>query len=223
MFVIASDYDRTISSELDGFKIKDKVKERINQFSKRFPFIVVTGRERKFISRLALGLNPSLWVLENGAVFLRGNQVIYNVSNDWFSIRNQIVNYLKNKGISFTVGEVIIYVDNAIDQGLERVENGRIEWNRSDAMILPENIDKGNGLLKALEIFKIKGKIIAVGDSQNDIPLFRVANYKVAVRNALEEIKAISDHVLTKENGEGIIELLDMIESGTINFTFDYI
>ncbi len=65
-------------------------------------------------------------------------------------------------------------------------------------------------------MLEFKGKIIAVGDSQNDVSLFKVADFKVAVNNALREIKEISDLVLNKDDGQGIIELLNYIESGEI-------
>ncbi len=214
---MASDYDRTISEERNNFFISEAVRERINAFSKRHKFVVVTGRERRFIEKLAYGLNPTAWVLENGALILFGEKVIYNVPENWPAIRYEVGRRLEKSGIEFTYGEVIIYINNSpkVEEILSDLEV-KVEWNRDDAMILPKGVNKGTGILTLTKVMGFKGKIIAVGDSQNDITLFEVSDFKVAVNNALEEIKRISDLVLSRPDGEGIIELLDMIENGKL-------
>lgn len=83
-------------------------------------------------------------------------------------------------------------------------------------MILPKDVDKGRGVLFIKNLLNFKGKVIAFGDSQNDIPLFRVADVKVAVSNALPEIKELADIVLDKPNGQGVIDFLSKILSGEI-------
>jgi phosphoglycolate phosphatase (TIGR01487 family) len=217
--LVASDYDRTISDEKDGFVIDNIVKEKINNFSKTNYFVVVTGRERRFIDRLAYGLEPTGWVLENGALIVINNYVHYNIPKSWPKLRFEIGRRLSSKNLSFTYGEVIIYLNNAsvsLCDLLSDLQGVSIEWNRNDAMILPSGVNKGSGIMKFIELLGFKGKIIAVGDSQNDISLFRVANFKVAVNNALNEIKELADLVLNKDDGQGIIELLDYIDSGEI-------
>jgi hypothetical protein len=217
LFLVASDYDRTLASEKNGFIISDEVKEKVNEFSKKYPFVVVTGRERKFIKVLAKGLNPTAWVLENGPLLLIGEKEIHLVDEDWFEIRQSIVEKLEKLGLRYSVGKIIIYLDNVGNFSNKlRFDCARVEWNRNDAMIMPKNMDKGKGLLELVKILNFKGKIIAIGDSQNDIPLFKVADYKVAVANALDEVKKIADLVLNEENGKGVMSLLEMIESGNL-------
>ncbi|EWG07535.1 MAG: SPP-like hydrolase [Candidatus Aramenus sulfurataquae] len=216
--LVASDYDRTLSEEKDNFFISERVKKRINDFSRRHFFVVVTGRERRFIERLAYGLCPTAWVLENGALLLLNGKVIYNVPRGWSTTRYEVGKRLERNGIEFTYGEVIVYVNNspkAVEKILSDIEV-KVEWNRNDAMVLPRGVNKGTGILKLAKIMGFKGKIVGVGDSQNDISLFEVADFKVAVNNALEEIKRIADLVLSKPDGEGVIELLDMIEEGRL-------
>ncbi|MCI2415434.1 MAG: phosphoglycolate phosphatase [Candidatus Aramenus sp.] len=215
--LVASDYDRTLSEEKDNFFVSERVKRRINDFSRRHKFVVVTGRERRFIERLAYGLSPTAWVLENGALLLLNGKVIYNVPKGWPTTRYEVGKRLEKNGIEFTYGEVIIYINNSpkVEEILSDLEV-KVEWNRNDAMILPRGVNKGAGILTLLRMMGFKGKIVAVGDSQNDITLFEVADFKVAVNNALEEVKRISDLVLSKPDGEGVIELLDMIEEGKL-------
>jgi len=46
MWIVASDFDRTISDEKDAFRVREEVRDKINEFSKYWGFFVVTGRER---------------------------------------------------------------------------------------------------------------------------------------------------------------------------------
>jgi hydroxymethylpyrimidine pyrophosphatase-like HAD family hydrolase len=45
---------------------------------------------------------------------------------------------------------------------------------------------------------------VAVGDGENDVALLRAAGVGVAVENAVEELKAEADIVLTAPAGDGI-------------------
>ncbi len=54
---------------------------------------------------------------------------------------------------------------------------------------------------------------IAIGDSETDIPLFKIVPNNIAVKNSIEDLKKIARIVTTKESGEGVLEGLDMISS----------
>lgn len=53
--------------------------------------------------------------------------------------------------------------------------------------------------------------IISVGDGNNDIPMFEVSDYAIAMGNGTERLKGLADHVVSA--GElGIIEALDICD-----------
>ncbi|MEL9970488.1 MAG: phosphoglycolate phosphatase [Metallosphaera sp.] len=216
LWIVASDFDRTLSHERDSFKLRDDLSIKINQFSNIFKFFVVTGREERFIKVLAPNLRPTGWVLENGALIIIGERKIINAPEGWFDLREDISRQLNRIGVKHSLGEVIIYV-NSWKEARDFGRNVRVEMNRGDAMILPEGVDKGRGLIKAIKESKSEGKIIAVGDAENDEALFRVADIKVAVRNALSSVKEQADFITEKEDGEGVAELLDLILSGNFS------
>lgn len=222
--MVLSDFDRTLSHERDKFVIRDDVAGVVNEFSKIFPFFVVTGREKKHLDILAKGLNPTGWIIENGGIILLNDKKIILADKEWFSIREEILKILSREGIKYSVGEVIVYLDSAIDKKsvLDRLDEiyelAKIEWNRNDAMIMPKNVSKGNAVRQLKTILNFKGKTIGIGDSQNDISLFEAVDIKVAVANALPEIKRISDIILDKEDGEGVKEFLKSIMEGKFNF-----
>lgn len=72
---------------------------------------------------------------------------------------------------------------------------------------------KGSGLLKLLKNMNIKVKETAViGDWYNDRTMFETGALKIAVANAVPEIKGMADYVTSKTNNEdAVAEFLEML------------
>jgi len=72
---------------------------------------------------------------------------------------------------------------------------------------------KGKGLVRLLKKIKIKIEEVAVmGDWHNDRTLFETKAVKVAVENAVIEIKGRADFITSKSNEEdGVAEFLEMV------------
>ncbi|ARM75601.1 HAD-IIB family hydrolase [Acidianus manzaensis] len=233
--LVLSDFDRTLADENDGFVIKKDIVKKINDFiqsHRNILFFVVTGRERKNIRgvkrksvfELANGLKPTGWILENGSIIIIDNKEYIEVSKDWLSDIQKISEQLTKNGIDHALGETIIFADNTWDKRdllnkiVSKVSEGRgkIEWNTDDAMILEKNISKGRGIDKLMQLLNCKCIRIGIGDAQNDIPLFENVDIKVAVSNALPEIKKIANIVVNNGPGYGVLELFNLIESNKI-------
>jgi hypothetical protein len=78
--------------------------------------------------------------------------------------------------------------------------------------VVDENVSKG----KALEFIADRmgipvDEFAAIGDSQNDIEMFRVAGLGIAVANADLELKRIADIVTSARNGDGVVEALEFL------------
>jgi len=75
-----------------------------------------------------------------------------------------------------------------------------------------KGVDKGSGFLEALKILDADlNDAIVIGDSDTDIPLFKIVKNSIAVTNSTENLKKIAKIVTTKKSGEGVLEGLDMI------------
>ena len=59
-----------------------------------------------------------------------------------------------------------------------------------------------------------KAHTMAVGDGDNDLPLFRSAKIKVAVGNASEKLKAAADHVVADVQHDGFAAAVNTFVSG---------
>jgi hydroxymethylpyrimidine pyrophosphatase-like HAD family hydrolase len=72
---------------------------------------------------------------------------------------------------------------------------------------------KGKGLLRLLKYLKLSPEDAAViGDWYNDISLFKTNAFKVALSNAVAEIKKMADLITVKNNNEdGTAEFLEMV------------
>ncbi|MDO4664418.1 MAG: Cof-type HAD-IIB family hydrolase [Erysipelotrichaceae bacterium] len=49
-----------------------------------------------------------------------------------------------------------------------------------------------------------KEQIVAIGDAQNDLPMFKKAGIKIAMGNAVDQLKAAADIVVDDNNNDGI-------------------
>jgi len=76
-----------------------------------------------------------------------------------------------------------------------------------------KNCSKGTGFVKLLKHLKINIKKSAViGDWYNDRSLFRTKALKIAIANAVSEIKNMADHITERTNNEdGTAEFLEMV------------
>jgi len=71
------------------------------------------------------------------------------------------------------------------------------------------SVNKGTGLVKVASIMGLEPKnFAALGDSENDLGMFREAGLGLAVGNAVPEVKDAADYVAQKSYGEGAAEAL---------------
>ena len=74
--------------------------------------------------------------------------------------------------------------------------------------IMPKKATKGNAILilkKELEC----DRIIAFGDSVNDIPMFKISDESYAVENAVDELKEHASGIIMSNEKEGVAHWLE--------------
>ena len=77
-----------------------------------------------------------------------------------------------------------------------------------------KGVDKGSGFMEAIKMLEIDvNDTIAIGDSDTDVPLFKVVKNNIAVANSTENLKKLAKIVTTKKSGEGVLEGLDIMLS----------
>ncbi len=74
----------------------------------------------------------------------------------------------------------------------------------------PKNISKGKTLMRLMKDLGVESdQVIAFGDGENDLPLFEVAKYSVAMGNAMESVKAQATFITADNNSDGIAEIIE--------------
>jgi hydroxymethylpyrimidine pyrophosphatase-like HAD family hydrolase len=122
---------------------------------------------------------------------------------------------LADRGVEVRRGAVIGVTDagdeHAVLDEVRRLElDYQLVRNRDRLLILPPGVSKGSGLLQALRYLGLSPRdTLAIGDAENDHSLFDVAEFGVAVADAVRSLRHRADLVLDEPGGAGIAHLLD--------------
>ena len=80
--------------------------------------------------------------------------------------------------------------------------------------IKDRRVDKGTGLARIAEHMQIDlSQFAAIGDSDSDLPMFKLAGYRASVGNSSRLLKENSDYVARAEYGNGFAEIIDYMIS----------
>ncbi len=73
-------------------------------------------------------------------------------------------------------------------------------------------IDKGMGFREMMRLMFIRSDdVVAIGDSETDIPLFHTAGTSIALGNASRNVKAEATMTVSARAGDGVLEAIDML------------
>ena len=106
-----------------------------------------------------------------------------------------------------------------VDKFLERLKhNSRITIHKSQHKdrtkaginITHVNATKLHGVHKVAErLFIDPSEMIGIGDSYNDFPLLMACGLKVAMGNAIDDLKAIADYVAPSVHEDGVADVIE--------------
>jgi hydroxymethylpyrimidine pyrophosphatase-like HAD family hydrolase len=75
-----------------------------------------------------------------------------------------------------------------------------------------KGINKGRGFSEVLTMLSASpADVIAIGDSETDVPLFKVSGLSIALGNALENVKSQASMTVSGKAGDGVIEALEYV------------
>lgn len=78
--------------------------------------------------------------------------------------------------------------------------------------VMKKGSTKANAMKILIDYLNIrKEEVIAIGDGGNDIPMFEVAGYKIAMGNASIELKQKADYITDTNNSDGVAKALEYI------------
>lgn len=90
-----------------------------------------------------------------------------------------------------------------------------IQANVDRVDVTPPGVDKGSGLDAVLGLLGLRdAHVVAVGDGENDVPLFGRASVGLAVANAAPGLKRHADEVLPLPGPEGLVGAIERLLAG---------
>ena len=224
--VLAVDIDGTIT--LNGFgKIHLQALEKLRNLKNDGHHVIfVTGRSSVEAYLLSIfGGLTLLGVGENGGCITHGEIMTHKMignknecQNAFSYLKKALDETIREKPVFPRLTEVVLDRTFDIKNAQKILDEKEFNVGLFDSgyayHINSRGIDKGTGLMKALEMLNVDLEdTIALGDSETDVPLFRIAKNNIAVNNSIPELKEIAKIVTTKNSGEGVLEGLDMISS----------
>jgi len=127
--------------------------------------------------------------------------------------------------ISYDVNQISQVRDELVGQGLLNGESCMQLTNQSKAMTEPNKYpvnnysffefnkggcNKGVAVKKFCEMFNIPFEAtVGIGDDLNDRRMFAAVSYKVAMKNAIAEIRELADRVIGSNENNGVAEFLE--------------
>ena len=188
--------------------------------------IPVTGRSsvEGYLLSIFGGLTH-LAVGENGGCITFGDKIQHKLLGNkgecihaLATIQSRIDVEIKEKPVFPRMTEVVLERTFEIEKAQKIVDGANLNVVLTDSgyayHINSKGVDKGSGFLEAIKILGVNlNDAIAIGDSETDVPLFKIVKNSIAVSNSTENLKKIAKIVTTKKSGEGVLEGLDSILS----------
>ncbi len=226
--VVATDIDGTLSNKNYHLNLM-----AINYIRKLenlgIKVILVTGQAFPVASALSQYIGTTAPVVaENGCVI--GYKWEPILLGEPIRDRDRVVKIMSDLGFYEALTNKFKFIDLAfkrrgkslhipVEQIVSELEkNGFKDLEVTDSgfavHIAPKGLNKGYGLLKALELIEIGSEnVLYVGDGENDLSAFEKVGYRVAVANSPPSLKKVADYVTKGSNGEGFAELAKILIS----------
>ena len=188
--------------------------------------ILVTGRSsvEGYLLSIFGGLTH-MAVGENGGCISFGDEIQHKLLGNkgecihaLATIQAKLNAEVKEKSVFPRMTEVVLERTFDIEKAQKVIDENNLNVVLTDSgyayHINSKGVDKGSGFLEVVKMLDVDvNDAIAIGDSDTDVPLFKVVKNNIAVSNSTENLKKLAKIITTKQSGEGVLEGLDIISS----------
>ena len=188
--------------------------------------ILVTGRSsvEGYLLSIFGGLTH-MAVGENGGCISFGDEIQHKLLGNkgecihaLATIQAKLNAEVKEKPVFPRMTEVVLERTFDIEKAQKIIDDNNLNVVLTDSgyayHINSKGVDKGSGFLEVVKMLDVDvNDAIAIGDSDTDVPLFKVVKNNIAVSNSTENLKKLAKIITTKQSGEGVLEGLDIMLS----------
>ncbi|UUD36570.1 HAD family hydrolase [Mycoplasmopsis citelli] len=137
----------------------------------------------------------------------------YHTYFEWKALNFEIT---KEEIVKFLVIKSDSRLEDAQQAATELTNVSNIYMINSQAKvfdIMPVGISKGDSLKKLAQLYEINlDKTLVFGDEDNDISMFKVAKYSVAMGQSKDAVKQHASYITTSNDEDGIYQFLNKIK-----------
>lgn len=164
-------------------------------------------------TKVAVGENGGVLQVSPNDIVLLGDKTYPLAGYSYLAGR---IKEIKLKPVFPRLTEVVLERTFDFEMGRRYLHESKLPIDLFDSLygyhITLQGVDKGRGVGEALKYIGIEPEdCVAIGDSQTDIPMFKMCGYSIAVGNAGDDVKAQAKFSTSAENGEGAIEAIEYI------------
>ncbi len=128
----------------------------------------------------------------------------------------QSISNVDTKPVFPRLSEVVLQRTFDIEEGKKIFKEKGLKLDLVDSKyafhINELGVNKAKGLNLALEFLNIEPtEVVAIGDSETDIPVFGNCGLSIALGHSDNEVKVHADHVVSGKEGVGLCDAIDYV------------
>ncbi len=125
---------------------------------------------------------------------------------------------VKEKDVFPRLTEVVLERTFDLQQAKKLLKENNLPVILSDSQyafhINSKGIDKARGFQEIMKMLSVTNDdVIAIGDSDTDVPLFKIAKTSIALGNSSDFVQSQATFSVSSNSGDGLIEALDKLTS----------
>ena len=221
--IFAVDIDGTITDNKGGRVDLDALAALRYLVKLGHKVIYVTGRSSIEAYVLSVfGGTTRIAVGENGGIITSGPNEHKLIGNKQecvkaFEFLKTKIPEVVEKPVFPRITEVVLERNFDVELGSKIFKENDLPVHLTDSQyayhINSIGVDKASGFSEVMNMFSAKkDDIVAIGDSDTDVPLFGLAGISVALGNAPENVKSKATMTVQGHAGDGVIEALETIQ-----------
>ena len=220
--LFAIDIDGTITLNGDGAVNLESLSKLRYLVKLGYKVVYVTGRSSIEAFVLSVfGGTTKISIGENGGVITKSPTEHILLANkdkcmQGYHLLKKEFDEIENKQVFPRMTEVVLARTFDINKG-----NKILEQNNLDIILVDSNyafhinekkVNKSYGLQYLLDLLDINtSEVVAIGDSETDVPMFNLCKNSITFENSNKKVKEAAKFIVKGENGEGLINALDLI------------
>ena len=223
----AIDIDGTLTLNGNGAVNLDALAKLRYLVNLGYKVIFVTGRSslEAFILAVYGGTTP-IAIGENGGVITTSpeeHRLLASKDNclRGFNVLTESIKGVMRKPVFPRMTEIVLERSFDLNEGNKILRENDLDLKLVDSNyafhINEIKINKGFGLAVLFKSLDIEfDEVVAVGDSETDIPMFEQAKYSFTFENSGVNVQKKATHLVRGTNGEGLINAIDLIMRGKV-------